>query len=70
MAMDKILDKAGPRKAKAPQAGLAALERAARHDLARLNYPAANWVPGEGVYANVPGTLAVAFNCPGPSTVR
>lgn len=26
-------------------AGLAALEKIARHDLARLNYPAANWVP-------------------------
>jgi cation diffusion facilitator CzcD-associated flavoprotein CzcO len=25
--------------------GLAALERAARHDLERLNYPVANWVP-------------------------
>ena len=26
-------------------AGLAALRKIARHDLARLNYPAANWVP-------------------------
>src|ERR1700742_41765 len=26
-------------------AGLEAAERTARHDLARLNYPAANWVP-------------------------
>ena len=25
--------------------GLAALRKIARHDLARLNYPAANWVP-------------------------
>ena len=26
--------------------GLAALRKIAQHDLARLNYPAANWVPG------------------------
>lgn len=43
----KILDKADGRKADSDDAaaGLAALEQAARHDLARLNYPAANWVP-------------------------
>ena len=28
-------------------AGLDALEKIARHDLARLNYPPANWVPGK-----------------------
>jgi len=50
--MDKILDKAQPRKGDetgSVPAGLATLERAARHDLDRLNYPTANWVlPTDG----------------------
>jgi cation diffusion facilitator CzcD-associated flavoprotein CzcO len=46
--MDKILDKVGPRKGDESgdlPVGLAVLERAARHDLERLNHPTVNWVP-------------------------
>ncbi|HJQ56645.1 MAG TPA: NAD(P)/FAD-dependent oxidoreductase [Vineibacter sp.] len=46
--MNTFLDPADGRKGAGGDSGpigLAALERVARHDLARLNYPAANWVP-------------------------
>ena len=35
----------------------------------RVCIPTVNTVPATGLYANVPGTLAVAFNCVPPSNV-
>ena len=54
--------------------GLAALAALAlRNASARARHgvwlPASSHVPAAGVYANDPGTFAVAFNCAPPSAV-